>query len=470
MESLNNYVMQEVLSWITYPVDVANIRSVCSTWRSAVSPPMVADKTISALIEGSVDEMLQYACDEEVTELVKYALKRWEAMPGDINKGITLVDALACACLSGNLKIVELILAHDPYDLSESMSAVRHSILRGDPSDEARAAHYVDVMGLLVRHNAMVLDEDIAVLCTQRRFDIVQDAIERSPAECTDYSTMRRTRIIVRDFAVGAERMTAPYELGVIFEHACKAHNLDIIKYIRERFYYEKNVLFHWACCEGFTECYNLISDEIYSEDLEEGLTTACENGRAEITKLLIRRMHGEIPDFMLIAACHSGDVETVKAILPYHPVNEYATGITTAASVGALDIVELLVTHGADGLNTAFNEACAEGHIEVVIYLLGRGITDYNDGLFFGCRGGHLAIMQMMVEHGATDLQEPFLFACEYGKAATVEFFRDLKVNHNEGFARACAAENQDTMKALLGRATRCSCGMRLGSHFSSK
>lgn len=120
-------------------------------------------------------------------------------------------------------------------------------------------------------------------------------------------------------------------------------------------------------------------------------LTLACENGNAEIVRLLLG---------------HGADPETKRR------GNE--TALMTAARTGRVGCVKALVEGGAklDAKErrgqTALMWAAAQGHSAVVEYLLSEGAdfkTPLKSGftsLFFAVRQGHLDVVQVLLKAGA--------------------------------------------------------------------
>ncbi len=168
-------------------------------------------------------------------------------------------------------------------------------------------------------------------------------------------------------------------------------------------------------------------------------------------------------PDYPLLEAVKKGDIQTVKAILEastsHYEINQRGvTGdlpLTRAASNGNLEIVKLLVEHGAvvdigkEGSDrTPLLEAAGYGHAEIVKFLItkgadvnarGKGLTP----LLNACAGGHLRIgptgdksktIRVLLENGAdVNVQDeswlktgrtPLMYAVLQGDAALVQDF----------------------------------------------
>ncbi|XP_029680078.1 ankyrin repeat and KH domain-containing protein 1-like [Formica exsecta] len=89
-------------------------------------------------------------------------------------------------------------------------------------------------------------------------------------------------------------------------------------------------------------------------------------------------------------------------------------TGLMKAASAGHVDIVSLLIAHGADVNaqsttgNTPLMYGCAGGHEEVVRVLLeaGANVNDHNENghtpLIIAAREGHIDLAMLLIENEA--------------------------------------------------------------------
>ena len=117
-------------------------------------------------------------------------------------------------------------------------------------------------------------------------------------------------------------------------------------------------------------------------------------------------------------AAIKQGDVQKVRELLGadrqlLEAMTPFGTWLHVAASFGNLDIVQFLVSLGADVNRKggtfsggAVNEAASSGHLNVVQYLLSCGAEmdvsepQYNP-LFSAIYRGHLAVAQVLIEEG---------------------------------------------------------------------
>ena len=168
-------------------------------------------------------------------------------------------------------------------------------------------------------------------------------------------------------------------------------------------------------------------------------------------------------PDFPLMEAVKKGDAKNVRSLLESASFNKAdidrkgisgETALTVAAGDGNLEIVQLLVEHGAavdagkDGARTPLIEASGQGYVKVVQYLIekgadvnarGGGITallaaSRNDVFPFKPKGNRKRTMASLLSAGAdVNVQDeswmktgrtPLMFAVTQGDAAAVQSF----------------------------------------------
>ncbi|KAF7285836.1 ankyrin repeat and KH domain-containing protein 1-like isoform X5 [Rhynchophorus ferrugineus] len=154
-------------------------------------------------------------------------------------------------------------------------------------------------------------------------------------------------------------------------------------------------------------------------------LVEACTDGDVGTVKKLLtegRSVHetSEEGESLLSLACSAGYFELAQVLLAMHAnvedrgIKGECTPLMEAASAGHLDIVRLLVHHGADvnaqstSGNTPLMYACAGGHTEVVKFLLenGANVEDHNENghtpLMEAASAGHVGLAKILLSHGA--------------------------------------------------------------------
>lgn len=147
-----------------------------------------------------------------------------------------------------------------------------------------------------------------------------------------------------------------------------------------------------------------------------------------------------------LWCAAGSGHMNVVKLLVKHganvnHKTKAHSTPLRAACFDGRMDIVQYLVTHGADiNLANAYNNTCLmisayKGHTDVVEYLLSIG-SDPNEqalcgatALHYAAECGHVEICSALLDHGAVlKLNEygmtPVIVAAERTREAVVHVF----------------------------------------------
>ena len=111
--------------------------------------------------------------------------------------------------------------------------------------------------------------------------------------------------------------------------------------------------------------------------------------------------------------ACFEGHMDIVKKMLDNSEKldceylltqNDKDKGLREACRGGHLDLVGLMIQHGASDWNWGLLGACYGGHIEIARLMIQHGATDWNRSLYGACSEGHIEIARLMIQHGATN------------------------------------------------------------------
>ena len=111
-----------------------------------------------------------------------------------------------------------------------------------------------------------------------------------------------------------------------------------------------------------------------------------------------------QLPDLALRTSCEFGKYELAKLILSSFP--QPAITLNRALKNSSkLDIVQLLVENGADVTidnNYPMYRACTYGNYDVVEYLIQNGATITTHAFCAASKGGHLDLLRLLIRHGA--------------------------------------------------------------------
>lgn len=136
------------------------------------------------------------------------------------------------------------------------------------------------------------------------------------------------------------------------------------------------NVVLQCASQHGFIDAIKLTI--IYgAKDFDDAISWACATQSADAAKYLIGRFS--------------------------HAVINWNNKLNNACSSGCIDIIELLIEHGANDWNYGLGCACLRNHLEIAKMMIAHGANDWNWGLALACGGNHWDIIRLMVDHGAT-------------------------------------------------------------------
>uniref|UniRef100_A0A336L5G5 CSON003381 protein n=1 Tax=Culicoides sonorensis TaxID=179676 RepID=A0A336L5G5_CULSO len=158
---------------------------------------------------------------------------------------------------------------------------------------------------------------------------------------------------------------------------------------------------------------------------LSRSLLAACSDNDMTTVRKLLGENSGinegtDDGDSLLSLACSAGYYELAQVLLAMSAQVEDrgqkndCTPLMEAASAGHIDIIELLLKHGADVNaqsstgNTPLMYACAGGHVDAVKLLLAAGanVEDHNENghtpLMEAASAGHVSVAKILLEHGA--------------------------------------------------------------------
>ncbi|XP_059621039.1 ankyrin repeat and KH domain-containing protein mask isoform X3 [Phlebotomus argentipes] len=159
---------------------------------------------------------------------------------------------------------------------------------------------------------------------------------------------------------------------------------------------------------------------------LSRSLIAACTDNDVNAVRRLLGEGNSTINEgtddgeSLLSLACSAGYYELAQVLLAMSAQVEDrgqkndCTPLMEAASAGHVDIIKLLISHGADVNaqsstgNTPLMYACAGGHVAAVQELLAHGanVEDHNENghtpLMEAASAGHVEVAKILLEHGA--------------------------------------------------------------------
>ena len=139
------------------------------------------------------------------------------------------------------------------------------------------------------------------------------------------------------------------------------------------------------------------VADLISSSKLSvnKRMKIAITRGDAEIVKRMIEL--GANRDEAMSSAARGGHMEIVELMLTLG-ADDYDWAMSSAAEGGHLKIVKLMLTRNADDYNTAMSSAAGGGHMEVVELMLSLNADNYNRAMVSAALGGRMEIVKLML------------------------------------------------------------------------
>lgn len=104
----------------------------------------------------------------------------------------------------------------------------------------------------------------------------------------------------------------------------------------------------------------------------------------------------------LIYGSCCGGYIDMIIYFLPNIKIN-LNLALTYACRHNKPDIVNLMISLGADGFNRGLVKACYHGHLAIAEMMVAHGADDFNDGLACACTQGHRQIVKLMIARGAT-------------------------------------------------------------------
>ena len=83
---------------------------------------------------------------------------------------------------------------------------------------------------------------------------------------------------------------------------------------------------------------------------------------------------------------------------------DDWNNGLYASCKVGSYQLVNLMISSGANYCNWGLYGACEGGHIELAELMISHGANDWNEGLYNACIGDHIELVKLMISYGANN------------------------------------------------------------------
>ncbi|XP_037909760.1 ankyrin repeat and KH domain-containing protein mask isoform X3 [Hermetia illucens] len=446
------------------------------------------------------------ACNDNDVTTVRQLLGKNSNIP--INESTEDGESLlSMACSAGYYELAQVLLAMSAAQVEDKGQK------ECTPLMEAASAGHVDIIRLLISHNADVNAQcatgntPLMFACAGGHVEAVKELLKHG-ANVEDQNENGHTPLMEAASAGHVEVAKVLLEHGAgINTHsnefkesaltlACYKGHLNMVRFLlqagadQEHKTDEMHTALMEASMDGHVEVARLLLDSgaqvnMPTDSFESPLTLAACGGHVELATLLIERGANieEVNDegyTPLMEAAREGH-EDMVALLLSKGANINATteetqetALTLACCGGFMEVAEFLIKQGADlelGASTPLMEAAQEGHTDLVRYLLENGANVHaqtqtgDTALTHACENGHTDAAEVLLYYGAELEHEseggrtPLMKACRAGHLCTVKFLiskgadvnKQTTNNDQTALSLACAGGHQQVVELLL-------------------
>lgn len=303
-----------------------------------------------------------------------------------------------------------------------------------------------------------------------------------------DYHLVARLKLIgsVSDAVIGGDDTASLYDLSINFEQAIigasKSNNLRILNLLEHHILNHDTLVqcvynvskrgnldllmkfnlsmvgmargaYEGAAKGGHTNIIKCIHTLGYEADWDKLLIFACMSGNIETVKYAISCGGDSWPD-AIWGACRGGNIEIVKLLLEkVHNVRDMDIG--DACIHDDPELIQLLLDNGGVFSSDDFNMACYYGNNKILSMILPMHVVVENDlGMVHACEGGHLSTVQLLLQYGVSDYERSFQAACMGGNMDIINMLILLGVtNWNDGLIGAAIAGNYEVAELMISK-----------------
>lgn len=278
--------------------------------------------------------------------------------------GSDIGNAMIVACKHDHWDIVEILMDHKPYyfpDIFEHVCRSGNINLFNHIFDEILKSHMVKTCFYIVCKNGHL--EIIKLLvphCTQKNImKGFSHAYKNNHMHVCDYFS-----------SIGITNWNS------YFINACKTNNIESLKSSLQNNISTLNTGFEYACANGCLDIVKLLINQVHN--VNNGFQKACESNQYNVVDFLIDKQNVDIYWFGNV--CYKNHIGIVKLLL-----ERCSKNITTQS------------------LNNGLFNACANNNIQMIDMLIFHGANNWNNGLSGACKNGNYELMMCMIKMGAT-------------------------------------------------------------------
>lgn len=339
------------------------------------------------------------------------------------------IEGLSGACLGGHLFIVKFLIEKLNEDAILSLNCVFH---------HACYSGNLELVKYMIANGVNAWESGFNRACHGGHMPIVQlmisklteiDEFNRDDLRGLDYACIGGNIDIVKlmidlTFQDTKTSKTSTKWFSALY-NACENGHMSVVQLIisasggleGSNIYTWSHAL-QWACQSGNMDLVRLIiskiegsdeSSKIYTPIWNMGFIKACNFNNTPIVQLMISKGANDWHNG-LGNACYNGHISIVKLILESQPSGPRGPEISVnwnyqfewACSGGCIEIVQLMISKGADSWNNGLENACKNGHIDIVKLVLSYGANKLDTALFNAYLNGHMNIVHLLISNSA--------------------------------------------------------------------
>ena len=377
---------------------------------------------------------IHYAAEHGNIGLVAWLVEK--GVPVDSISSKTYSRPLIIAAATGHIKLVEWLLNHGAY-VNRIEYKESDGVVQGVPLILAALAGYIDVVRLLVKHGASLHVRGM------------------EGGQAIHFAAVAGHEVVVECLVeLGADLFALDDHGNQPIHWAAQSGHIEMVQWLLDHGV-SKNVVNHagqspFDCaeqeksgfldrCERILELLSQKPDFLDREDVALPHSAGCVTGRLGETVNSIAESDLDNIEFPLITAAAVGDVGKIELLIQQGAdVRERgrkgAQAIHYAAAEGHIAAIECLVRRGAsltaqdEYTDQPIHYAARSGRLEVIAWLHGRGISLDSCGcngmkpLHYAVQAGNRELAGWLVAHGAAILigdredAQPIHYAVFYG------------------------------------------------------
>jgi hypothetical protein len=224
---------------------------------------------------------------------------------------------------------------------------------------------------------------------------------------------------------------------------SCTTGNIKMVKYLLDQYKFSRKKLDFCVSRAARKNQKNVVDYFIENDlpkDFNRIMANACFGGNTEIVNKMLELGADEY-NYCAWAAARNNHREIIYHMLSLGADN-YLDIACGAARGGNLDLLNIFMDFSnIENLNIAMFNAVYGGNLDIVEYLISKGANDFNRGLIASSKIGNLDITNLMLKNNANNYHIAFRVALNYGKLNILKILPELDIeNYNNAIIRAIA------------------------------